>query len=139
MKYRHSNYFTLELINVYEYYTLTMAGNLTLVVFLFAFCTVFGFEINSHECQTNAMNTALKCNWRGKGNYVASAPVLQEIIIFNKMSSGAYLIVPMKFKENLVKIKTENGDAPCSDIIVPNTVNVYIDKQRCVSKLFINL
>ena len=80
-----------------------MAGNLTLVVFLFAFCTVFGFEINSHECQPNAMNTALKCNWRGKGNYVASAPVLQEIIIFNKMSSGAYLIVPMKFKEILVK------------------------------------
>ena len=116
-----------------------MAGNVALVVFLFAFCTVFGFEINSRECPPNAMNTALKCNWRGKGNYVVTAPVLQEMIIFDKMSSGASLIVPSKFKGNLMKIEIVHGDVRCSEIIVPNTVNVYIDKQRCVSKLSINL
>lgn len=128
-----TKYFKYELI--FSIQVVTMAGNLALFVCLLAFCA--GFEINSRECQPSG-NT-LNCRWRGKGNYVVSTPLYQEILTMNYMSIAASLIVPPQMKGSLMKIEIKDGDISCSAIIAPRTVSVYITKQRCVSKLCMNL
>lgn len=111
-----------------------MAGNIAsfmCLLTLLAFCA--GFEINSQEC--DPLRNTLVCRWKGKGNYIVSTPLHQEILTINYMTIGALLIVPLQMKGSLMKVEVKDGDIACSAIIVPRTVSVYITKQRCVSKL----
>uniref|UniRef100_A0A8W8NU60 Uncharacterized protein n=1 Tax=Magallana gigas TaxID=29159 RepID=A0A8W8NU60_MAGGI len=109
-----------------------MAGNIAsfmCLLTLLAFCA--GFEINSQEC--DPLRNTLVCRWKGKGNYIVSTPLHQEILTMNYMTIGALLIVPLQMKGSLMKVEVKDGDIACSAIIVPRTVSVYITKQRCVN------
>lgn len=128
-----TKYFKYEL--TFSIQVVTMAGNLAFFVGLLAFSA--GLEINSRECQPSGKT--LNCRWRGKGNYVVSTPLYQEILTMNYMSIAASLIVPPHMKGSLMKIEIRDGDISCSAIIAPHTILVYITKQRCVSKLCMNL
>ncbi|XP_052692750.1 uncharacterized protein LOC128171026 isoform X1 [Crassostrea angulata] len=107
-----------------------MAGNIAsfmCLLTLLAFCA--GFEINSQEC--DPLRNTFVCRWKGKGNYIVSTPLHQEILTMNYMTIGALLIVPLQMKGSLMKVEVKDGDIACSAIIVPRTVSVYITKQRC--------
>lgn len=81
-----------------------MAGNISFVLFFALFLgLVSSFMINPSECLPKG--TALNCQWRGKGNYVVSAPLKQEILTIDKMFDGSSMTVPPQFRGNLMKIK----------------------------------
>ena len=111
-----------------------MAGNILFVLFFTLFLgLVFSFEINPSECLPKG--TVLNCQWRGKGNYVVSASLKQEILTMDKMFDGSSMTVPPQFRGNLMKIEISHGDIPCSMISAPETVSVFINRKRCVSLL----
>lgn len=90
-----------------------------------------GFDVNSNECSPS--ENILSCTWKGMGNYVVSAPLKQEILLFNKLTKGATLLVSEKYRGNLLKIDVKSGDIICRDINAPADVSIYIKKQRCAS------
>lgn len=67
------------------------------------------------------------------GNYVVSAPLRQEIILFNKLTKGATLLVPERYRGDLLKTDVQSGDITCIDINAPADVAIFIKKQKCVS------
>lgn len=111
-----------------------MAGNIAFVLFFTLFLgLVFTFEIYPSECLP--MGTALIGQWRGKGNYVVSAPLKQELLTMDKMFDGSSMTVPLQFSGNLMKIEISHGDIHCSMISAPETVSVFINRKRCASLL----
>lgn len=76
---------------------MTMAGILVVFVLLMAnFGRAMAFEVNSNECSPS--KNILSCIWKGMDNYVVSAPLTHEIILFNKLTKGAALLVPERYK-----------------------------------------
>ena len=96
-------------------------------------CLVFSFEINPSECLPKG--TTLKCQWRGKGNYVVRTPLKQEILPMDKMFDASSMIVPPQFRGNLMKIEISHEDIPCTMISAPETVSVFKNRKRCASLL----
>lgn len=54
------------------------------------------------------------------------------------MTNDATLLVPAHFVGDLVKIEVQQGDIPCTSIIAPPLVAVYVNKIKCVSKIHRN-
>lgn len=114
-----------------------MAGKIALVLFSSVFMLVLGIEINYLECQRK--QSTLQCPWRGVGNYEVTVPMLQEVLqeqlLLEKLTKESTLIVPERFSGKLTKIEVLQGDASCMQIFAPSFVSVYVDRQRCVSKV----
>lgn len=56
------------------------------------------------------------------GNHVVSAPLRQEILLFNKLTKGATLLVPERYRGDLLKIDVQSEEITCIDINAPADV-----------------
>lgn len=79
----------------------------------------------------------LRCPWRGVAKYEVAVPLMQEILLLEKLTADSSLIVPERYSGRLMKIEVLQGDVTCAGIIAPSFVSVYVDRQRCVSKVCI--
>jgi hypothetical protein len=98
---------------------------------------LIAFDISGKDYDS-VKGEILKCVWRGRGQYTVTTKIKERIIIMTKMTNAATVFIPDDLIGNVEKIEVLEGDIPCRNIIAPLKFSVFVNKKRCVSKIYRN-
>lgn len=134
--------YRIRIVSCTSYFTLStgsdaMAGTMYMLWFVTLFSGANSIVINGNECKSDR-GIILKCTWKGAGSYIVNGRIKEEILILTKLTNAATLFIPNEFAGNLARIEVLNGDIPCRNIIAPLHIAVFVNKKRCVSKIYRN-